>query len=691
MKSNISYIWYHVRVLLALVLAISICLSCNERFEDLNNRIDDIELRVQKLEQLCKVMNENMSSLCTIVSVLEQNNYIKTIEPILDGETEIGYRIIFTKGNMISIYHGKDGNTPHIAVKMDVDGIYYWTIDNEYVIDQDGNKIPVTGNDGLTPQLKIEECFWYISYDGGLSWSQLSKAVGEDGDSFFSSVTYDESFAYFVLNNGETLKVPVYADVPSPVITAARFLSKDNPKVLIYNLEAEMIGDALIEARIPHITDNKMLKIDLDYVGEKVLVDGKELYTDDLVIDFSKPVKLSVYNSVDQVKDYTVKLYAFTGLPIVYINTDDNIPVTTKDYYFNGTMKIVEDIYTKAPGDVSKYSVKIKGRGNSTWNKPKKPYKLKFSSKQSLLGEPADKEWVLLANYIDKTAIRNEIAFFMGRNLSNLAYTCRTHYVELILNNEYLGTYQLGEQQKISSSRVNVGDDGYLLEIDSKADVEDITFRINSIDQPINIKEPEVTVGDEKYQHIIDFMTQVENALFAEDWLDPEAGWQKYMDMDSFVDWYLINEISKNNDAIFFTSCYMHYAPGGKLCMGPLWDFDLAFGNANYDMTNADPKGWWIKNVRWYTRLFEDPVFVARVKERYNHFYSNLEVILNEINDCANYLQYSTVENNNKWNILYNYTVPNVSILGIYENEVQYLKSWLMNRMDWMKAQFDRM
>ena len=161
--------------------------------------------------------------------------------------------------------------------------------------------------------------------------------------------------------------------------------------------------------------------------------------------------------------------------------------------------------------------------------------------------------------------------------------------------------------------------------------------------------------------------------------------------MDSFVDWYLINEISKNNDAIFFTSCYMHYAPGGKLCMGPLWDFDLAFGNANYDMTNADPKGWWIKNVRWYTRLFEDPVFVARVKERYNHFYSNLEVILNEINDCANYLQYSTVENNNKWNILYNYTVPNVSILGIYENEVQYLKSWLMNRMDWMKAQFDRM
>jgi hypothetical protein len=675
--------------------------SCKYDDSAIWDKVNDHAHRIEKLEALCNQMNTNISSLQSIVGVLQNNDYITAVSPIQEDGKDIGYTIHFSKSDAITIYHGTDGKdgmngtTPLMGVKSDTDGVYYWTLDGNWLLDEAGNKIQALATDGkdgesgITPKLKIEEGCWYVSYNQGKTWEQIGKATGTDGDSMFSAVTYDETKACFTLVDGTTIEIPVIDKNPAPVIKSVTFSSYLNPQVLIHDLPAEIVNDTLIEARIPHLVNSKLLTASLDFVGEKVMVSDTIRYNKDLMIDFTKPVKFTVSNKNGDTRHYWAHVYSFTGLPVMYITVNDYKPVTSKDYYMKATMRLVEDIETRGAGDVFESAVKIKGRGNSTWNKPKKPYKLKFDSKVSLLGEPKDKEWVLLANYIDKTAIRNEIAFYMGRELSKLPYTCRTHYVELIMNNEYLGTYQLGEQQKISDSRVNVGDDGYLLEIDSKAAEDDITFRINTIGQPINIKEPDATLGDEKYNYIVNFMSQVEATLYSANWLDKENGWKKYMDMDSFVDWYLINEMSKNQDAVFFTSCFMHHRPGGKLCMGPLWDFDLAFGNANYNMENADPKGWYIKTVSWYTRLFEDPEFVKCVKDRFNHYYANLDTILREINDCANYLQYSTIENNNKWNVLYNYTVPNVSVLGVYENEVHYLKSWFINRMEWLKTQFD--
>jgi spore coat protein CotH len=337
--------------------------------------------------------------------------------------------------------------------------------------------------------------------------------------------------------------------------------------------------------------------------------------------------------------------------------------VDSKDNYLSGTFRIVEDIKTRGAGDVFEDSVKIKGRGNSTWLMPKRPYKLKFDKKVSLLGEPADKEWVLLANYVDKTFLRNRTAFDMG-HMSKLEYTNRSHFVELVLNGEYCGTYQLAEQIKVGADRVNVGDDGYLLEVDAKADSTDVTFIVKRVGQPINIKSPEVEVGDSAYNYVVDYLNTVERVLFSDDFKDPSKGYAKYIDVASFVDWYLINEIAKNNDACFFSSCYMTLARNGKLKMGPLWDYDIAFGNVNYN-TNDDPEGFYIcTNVSWYRRLFADAAFVKLVQERFEYFYSNKEVIFNEINRNAEYLQYAAVENNNKWGVLYEYTWPNNEILG---------------------------
>ena len=160
--------------------------------------------------------------------------------------------------------------------------------------------------------------------------------------------------------------------------------------------------------------------------------------------------------------------------------------------------------------------------------------------------------------------------------------------------------------------------------------------------------------------------------------------------MDSFVDWYLINEITKNNDAIFWSSCYMNLRRGGKLKMGPIWDFDISLGNVNYN-DNFIEEGFWIKNIQWYSRLFEDPAFVAKVKERFAYFYSHREDIMKNINENALYIKYSVQENENKWHTFYTYTWPNYDIWGSYMNEVQSMKTWLSKRFEWLKNEFEKM
>ena len=237
-----------------LLLSVTLCLfsACHN---DIWNAIDGLDSRVTKLEELCKEMNTNITSLQTIVSVLQSNDFITGIVEIKKNGEVIGYTITFGKHDPITIYHGQDGkdgadgkdgqdgqngsaNTPVIGVAQDTDGVYYWTLNGEWLLDDNGNKLPVSGKDGQNgtngtmPQLKIEEGYWYISYDNGTTWTQLGKATGEDGkdgadgedgqdgskgekgekgdtgDSIFQSVTEDDDYVYFTLSNGTIIKVP---------------------------------------------------------------------------------------------------------------------------------------------------------------------------------------------------------------------------------------------------------------------------------------------------------------------------------------------------------------------------------------------------------------------------------------------------------------------------------------------------
>ena len=157
------------------------------------------------------------------------------------------------------------------------------------------------------------------------------------------------------------------------------------------------------------------------------------------------------------------------------------------------------------------------------------------------------------------------------------------------------------------------------------------------------------------------------------------------MDIDSFVDWYLINEIAKNGNGAFKKNCMMSLVRGGKLKMGPVWDFQKAFGDAG--STNAT--GFVIKNVNWYKRLFKDPAFVRRVKDGY--FYNHKNDIINGISANAEYLKYAILEDNNKWNTFTSAANSSGQAWALYQNTVFSMEKWLNSRMDWLKTEFDAM
>ena len=477
--------------------------------------------------------------------------------------------------------------------------------------------------------------------------------------------------------------------VVEPKLRSIEFVTTENP-YLSENVSCEIIGDSVIECWLPTITTEKYLIPRFTFDGTLVTISGKEATTQKSMFDFRTPVTLTVHTS-DKSNSYRMYVHSYTGLPIMRINTAGGVPITSKEYYLNAHMSLTEDVRTRAAGEVIEADVQIKGRGNSTWKRwPKKPYRLKFNEKISLLGEHKDKSWVLIANYADKSALRNHTALYMGK-ISNLDYTSSSHFVELILNGRYDGTYELCEKMKISNHRVAVGDDGFLLEVDGRAPEKgDSTyFYVAHMDKPINIEDPDVEKDDANYTWVHNYVANADAVLYSDYFTDPNYGWRAYFDMDSFVDWYLINEITHNPDATMLYSCFMHLKRGGKITMGPIWDFDLAFGNVDY--WDRGPYDFWIKKSDWIIRMFKDPAFKARVKERYNYFYSRKYDIMREIDETAVYLKRSAQENENRWHTFYEYVLPNYEVWGSYQNEVQSVKEWLNQRMDWLKTEFDKL
>ena len=352
----------------------------------------------------------------------------------------------------------------------------------------------------------------------------------------------------------------------------------------------------------------------------------------------------------------------------------------------------------------------IRGRGNTTWDMPKKPYKLKFDSKVSIFGLPADKEWVLLANYADKTLLRNVVAMKLSE-IVGMDWTPAMLPVEVYLNEKYIGCYTFSEHKKVSSARVNLdivsesdnsGDaitGDYYFEIESRMD-ETTCFLTEHNHIPMMFLEPEVPT-DEQFMYIKNYFRDAEAALNSSQFKSKENGWQKYIDAESFAKAFIVNELTKNIDGNMRKSSFMTKEKGKKLRMYHLWDYDLTLGNCDYIASSTGgratdgPEGWFIKTIsmdqgtNWYIRLSQDPAFCAKVKEIWNDAYAELSAIPGFIDAQARLIDDAQKRNFETWNILNMYVWPNKVVTGKYSSEVAYLRDFYKARLEWLNFNFN--
>ena len=477
-------------------------------------------------------------------------------------------------------------------------------------------------------------------------------------------------------------------DINKVTLAYFEFLHADNPYQLVEDVKCEIAGDSVV-CWVPNIMPNKVLIPQFSYQGKSLTIGGKAVESGVTSIDFGKPQKLTVTSDLLS-KDYTVYVYSYTGLPMVWLTTNNREDISVSDLVYEAKLKIVENARTRGAGDVIEANARLKAIGPLSWvsskldgssQMGKNNYRFTINAAYSVLDDPMNTTWELLSNAKDATMLHTQTGFHLGK-ISNLHFTPHFHFADLMLNERYFGTYLLGESIDYTNNRTGVESNGFIVKID--ASNGRTYFKTDNLEQPVTIVSPTVFSGDEDYQFICNYVRSAESALFGSNFTDATEGWQRYLDMDSFVDWYLINEIAKNLDGDFGAECYMNMKRDGKLRMGPLWKMERSFGYG--DSSTSD---FVIKNVKWYNRLFQDPAFVAKVKERFTYFYNHKNDILKEIDADVSYLRNAIPENNNKWEVFSGSSADDVR--KKYQKEVTTMKSWIEKRMDWLNDEISKL
>ena len=365
--------------------------------------------------------------------------------------------------------------------------------------------------------------------------------------------------------------------------------------------------------------------------------------------------KVEQEDQVEQEPEDTRERY----MPKVYIETPGAAEIVSKENWMSNANITVYDEY----GDLDlSAKTSIRGRGNSTWGYPKKPYALKFDSKAPVLGMPEHKRWVLLANWMDRTLLRNDIAFELGRR--TMAWAPRGKFVELYLNGKHKGNYYLCEHIKVDESRVDVAEldedsdfndasqvtGGYILEFDVYGPNDEINYFYSSVKNfPVAIKEPDEDVitswTHPGYLYIQEYVGKVEK-VFEED-KNNRKRWteiDKLIDITSYIDWWLVHEVCINGEPGHPKSSYMYKERDGKLYAGPLWDFD--WGTFTPDVNSAI-----IANTIWYGYLFRYAEFKTAVKKRWGEVKSIYESVSVYLDEQAEALRESNEVNINMWPI----------------------------------------
>ncbi len=416
-----------------------------------------------------------------------------------------------------------------------------------------------------------------------------------------------------------------------------------------------------------------------------------------------------------------------SNLPIVIINTVDGVSIVD-DPKVTALMSIVNNEsdlnnVTDPPNEFYGY-IGIERRGSSSGTFPKKAYGLETRAPDtsnynvSIFDWPIDNDWILYAPYSDKSLIRNVLTYKLGNEMGE--YAPRTEMVEVVLNGDYIGVYVFMERIKENPGRVNIdrmeptditGNEltgGYIVKVD-KTTGGGIVAWTSPYAQAApawgavryQMHDPEIEeMHPDQLDYIEEYITDFETALDGPDFDDPDDGYRPYIDVQSFIDFMIVNEISKNVDG-YRISTFLHKereSEGGKLNAGPLWDFNLAWGNANY-CQGGETYGWEIyfnsvcggggdlNNPFWWNRLVEDETYTHELNCRWQELRMttlHTDTILAFVDEMETYLTDAAERNFQRWPVLGTYVWPNNFIGDTYAEEMGYLRDWTTERLEWM-------
>lgn len=366
--------------------------------------------------------------------------------------------------------------------------------------------------------------------------------------------------------------------------------------------------------------------------------------------------------------------------PIVTIHTKNGVGITSKSSYVDCTVTIdntsEEFMLDRAEG-------KIRGRGNTTWDYAKKPYKIKLDEATDLFGNGASREWTLIANYIDLSLVRNYLALSLAAKLDGIPWTTSTQFVDVYLNGEYLGVYMLCEQIEVAENKINIDtnyqnvDTGFLIERDGRADGnsffvggESYVLKSPDSDDPMEYKSAHK-------EFIMAYMEECLTALQGEDFSKVE----ELMDVESFAHAYIVFEVFKCVD-VGYASFFMHKDVGGKLTCGPVWDFDRSMGVVG-NSHGASINNLWAKSENiWFRNLLNHEEFVLLVSKTLSDYEKTMR---DTMNDCFAYIEQNASgfrRNFLRWNLIGKNVWPNPS-------EIWRLSSW-QAQVDYTKNYFEK-
>lgn len=420
-----------------------------------------------------------------------------------------------------------------------------------------------------------------------------------------------------------------------------------------------------------------------------VKVNGVEQTSELTANDFRNEIIYTIVGEDNSTREYKVVLKSpqASGLPVINVETEGGKAITSKKDYVNAVV-VVSDV-NNPDFNIDGKTVGIRGRGNTTWNYEKKPYRIKFDKRTSMFGYGAAKSWVLLANYLDPTFIMNTVAFELGHRF-DLEYTNHPNHVEFYLNGEYKGSYVLTEQVQVDKERVNIDEDtDFLVELDTYFD-EDYQFKTDIIKLPVMIKSPELD-SNAGMDFVKKALKDLEDALFdpAQDF--PNNNYQDLIDVNSLINFLMVNDLVGNTELQHPKSMYMYKRAGEKIKMGPLWDFDWGFGgNGSFTyfaktdiLCKPNYTGSQI-GYKFFRRFFDDPDFRTKYKARWNEVYQNkISTIDTFIDQMSEKLQKSQVEDCEIWKKKWEGNAN-------YNTQISSMKKWLNDRMLLMNTEINK-